>query len=272
VARDAIRAALGACVAALAAAGPLGCAAGLRDVPVGSVRLQIVETSVRLHQHDLTIRLSAGRGLRAPLVLYGTGDGGWRGGDAELFERLVAWGFPSAGFNAREYVSHLEGGAPTETPDVLAADMTALVETAARELMVAGDTPFVFVGKSRGAGLAVAAATAPSLHARLKGVLAIGLTREEEYVSAVPAHQPAGSPPVMFETYAALAQLAEIPVAVIQSTRDGYITAADARELVGPDTATRRLRPIESDGHNFGGAVDAMYAEMRRSFDWILAR
>lgn len=259
-------------VVAAAMSAPLGCAPSLDDVQVGNVRLHIIDTSVRLHGHDLLLHLSLGRGQKQPLILYGTGDAGWWGHDTDLFLQLAAWGFPSAGFSAREYVTHLEAGAETEPPDVLAADILAMIAVATRELSLSSEAPVVLVGKSRGAGLAVAAATAAPLRTRLKGVLAIGLTQEEEYIRVTLPNLPAEGPVLILHTYSVLGQIPGVPVAVVQSTHDEYITAADARVLFGADTPTRRLRAIASDDHNFGSAVGAMYTEMRRSFDWILKR
>jgi len=119
------------------------------------------------------------------------------------------------------------------------------------------------------------------------------LTREEEYVlhprrrrrprrpAPGAAIAPAPAPDVvndglagmvMFEPYRDLNRLLSVPVEVVQSTRDGYVAAADARQLFGPDTATRRLVAIEASNHSFGGARDALYAEMFKGVEWIRRR
>src|SRR5260221_9135526 len=46
------------------------------------------DTSVRLHDHSLTIHLIAGRDHQSPLILYATGDAGWWGKDKATFTRL----------------------------------------------------------------------------------------------------------------------------------------------------------------------------------------
>lgn len=76
--------------------------------------------------------------------------------------------------------------------------------------------------------------------------------------------------PTMLLTYPALPPIGEVRVAVIQSTHDDYLPAAEARQLFGPDTASRTLRPVESSDHNFEGGVSALYREMTSCFDWIL--
>jgi pimeloyl-ACP methyl ester carboxylesterase len=76
----------------------------------------------------------------------------------------------------------------------------------------------------------------------------------------------------MLQTYDVLPQIGAVPVAVIQSTGDQYVSALNARELFGPDTPVRRLVAIESPDHNFSHALPVLYAELERSFQWILDR
>ena len=149
----------------------------------------------------------------------------------------------------------------------MASDYLAIITTAVAALRMPPATRAVLVGKSRGAGLAVGAAIDSQLNATLAGVLAIGLTREEEYV-----HGSRSQELVMLQTYARVEDLGQLPVAVIQSSNDEYVPAAEARQLLGPDTAWRVLVPIESRDHNFDGATDVLYREMKRSLQWILHR
>jgi fermentation-respiration switch protein FrsA (DUF1100 family) len=132
----------------------------------------------------------------------------------------------------------------------------------------------ILVGISRGAGLAVVAAGQRVLRDRLVGVLAIALTKEEEYVRhyRVRRGTPAGTPQrelVMIETYEYLRRLSSLPVSVIQSTRDGYLPAAAARELFGPDTPDRQLHAIDALDHSFNGGRDELYQQMEQSLTWL---
>ena len=246
-----------ACVAVLIA--PVACA---YHVPPGSPPLVTSETSVTLHGHSLRLHLSKpATGEPGPaLLVYATGDAGWWGKDREIFTHLATWGYPAVGFSAREYVHHL-GNARVHPADV-AGDYTAIIGAALSGLGLPSSVRPVLVGKSRGAGLSVAAAVDPPFNATMAGVLAVGLTREEEYVHGRP-HQPPER--AMLQTYARLDDIGSVPVAVIQSTNDQYIPASEARQLFGPDTNSRELVPVISRDHNFGGAVDRLYQEMERS-------
>jgi fermentation-respiration switch protein FrsA (DUF1100 family) len=232
----------------------------------------IADTSVRLHDHSLTIHLSAGRQHTSPLILYATGDAGWWGKDKDIFKRISPWGYPAAGFSAREYVHHLGSSTDVVLRGELAADYAAIIGAAETALDLPAATRVVFIGKSRGAGLAVAAAGHPRIRETLQGVLAIGLTREEEYVQhRSPGPRWAGGF-VMLQTYDALPQLGAVPIVVIQSTRDQYVPAAEARTLFGPDTPVRQLHAIDAADHNFGGALSVLYQEMTDSFEWLISR
>ena len=227
-----------------------------------------LDTDVLVREHPLTLHLSLTRHHPTdPLIVYATGDGGWWGNDKAIFDELVAWGYPVAGFSARDYVKHLGDGVNAISQAEMAADFAALIRAAKAALNLPAITHVVLVGKSRGAGLDVAVASQAPVRSRLRGVIAIALTREEEYASIPSA---TGGQPTMLLTYAALPPIGDVPVAVIQSTHDDYIPAAEARELFGPDTASRTLRPIESSDHNFEGGVPALYKELTNCFEWIL--
>lgn len=224
---------------------------------------------MRLHNHDLTLHLTAPPADARPILLvYATGDAGWWGKDRDIYKELNQWGYAVAGFSAREYVHHL--GKNVLLPREVASDYEAIIRLATSSLGMPAATRVVLIGKSRGAGLAVAAAGAQMLKSQLAGVLAVGLTGEEEYVHRLRRARPRQL--VMLQTYSYLPQLGSIPVAVIQSTRDSYVPAQEARRLFGPDTPSRELVAIDSNDHNFGGAVDRLYEEMERSLQWIVQR
>jgi dienelactone hydrolase len=220
------------------------------------------------------VRAAGGAG-RHPLLLYATGDGGWRSADRGLFQHLARWGYPVAGFSARHYLEHLDFEATTRAH--VAEDYGRLIAFAKHELELSGDTPTVLVGFSRGSGLAVVAAGQPELQPFLGGVLAVALTDEEEYVREHGTR--AGRDPrdvsarelAALRPYEQLARLDRLPVAVIQSTQDSYLPAAQARQLFGPDAERRRFHAIRAGSHTFAGARDTLYEQARVALEWIEA-
>jgi hypothetical protein len=56
---------------------------------------------------------------------------------------------------------------------------------------------------------------------------------------------------------------------VIQSTRDHYMSAADARKAFGPDTDLQVLHSIEASSHTFVGGREALLEQLRISLERV---
>ena len=185
-----------------------------------------------------------------------TGDGGWHREDLDAYKRLIQWGYPVAGFSAPDYLDHLADGAASLRPARLAEDFKVIIDAARADFGLPAARRVVLTGVSRGADLVVVAAAQPALRSTVSGVLAVALTREEEYVRRPRRffrfrHRAARPPAaedgnlVMVEPYRPLRRI-DVPVALIQSSNDNYVRAADARTLFGPDDAIRQFHAIES--------------------------
>jgi hypothetical protein len=211
-----------------------------------------------------------------PLLLYATGDGGWRSADRGLFQHLAHWGYPVAGFSAVQYLAHLRFEATS--PAHVAEDFGELIAFAKRSLDLPAHAPTVLVGFSRGSGLSIVAASNPDLRPLLIGVLAVALTGEEEYVRDDWSHgtshprTPIDRRLATLRPYDLLRGLAPLPLVVIQSTRDSYLPADEARRLFGPDDEYRRLVSIVASNHTFRDSRDTLFVKARTSLDWIEAR
>ena len=211
---------------------------------------------------------------KQPLLVYTTGDGGWGRKDLALYQEIVSWGYPTAGFSAPDYLDHLQEESGTTTPERLGRDYADIIAFAETNLGIEPGAPVVLIGVSRGAGLEVVAAGQPRVRDRLTGVVAVALTREEEYVrwyGRLPGlHRP--QKPVMVQVYEYLPLLDTLPIAVIQSTHDQFLSAPAAAQLFGADTPTRRFHPIDARNHSFAGARAEMYQACRDALDWIISR
>jgi fermentation-respiration switch protein FrsA (DUF1100 family) len=233
--------------------------AALFSLAIGLASPPIADRRIVLNDHPLRLHFSRGaRGATHPLLVYATGDGGWHRNDLAAYHRLVAFDYPTVGFDARDYVTHL-GAGETTTPARLAADYARIIAAAKETLDLPADYPVVLVGVSRGAGLSVVAAAQGALRPSIAGVLAVALTKEEEYVAE----------PELVGVYDYLPRLAATPIAVVQSTRDHYLPAAAARALFGADTPYRWFQPVEARNHSFGGAREQLYDAMQRSLSWL---
>jgi len=217
----------------------------------------VLQLAILLHGHHLTLHVSTPAAATSlPLIVYATGDAGWKRGDRHTFDELRSWGYPVVGFSSPDYLKHLGHGVKTITPEELARDYSVILDAAAKELGLPDSAVVVLLGVSRGADLSVAAAAQKAVQQRIKGVVAIGLTEEEEYLD-------------MYDLYGHLPEIGSLSVAVVQSTRDGYVPAARARQLFGQDDEHRRLWAVAARNHNFSDARAAMYAAIRASLVWI---
>ena len=207
-----------------------------------------------------------------PLILFATGDGGWRGKDEEAFERMTRWGYPLVGFSSPVYLRHIVRHMHAATPADVARDFDRIIGIAKARMFLPDTTRTVLVGVSRGSGLAVAAAGEPNFQPLLVGVVAVALTREEEYVHRLKRNRKAPqSPPelVMLDNYEYLPRLRDLPLSIIQSVHDNYLPAEEARRLLGPDSRLHQLHPIASKNHSFADAREALYAQMHASLEWV---
>lgn len=195
---------------------------------------------------------------KQPLVLHLTGDSGRHGLDLQLFAAVTGWGYPVALVSSPGWVETLPDGSATRAE--LARDLDVVARTAARAAGVPEEDRVVLLGQSRGAGLAVEAAGQDLLRGRLHGVVALGLCPSEERVRGQNGFA---------RPYRDAALLGGLPLEVIQSTRDRYMSAADARLAFGPDTSLRALHAIEAEGHTFVGGREALLERLRTSLDRV---
>lgn len=239
---------------------------GVFDVEVRSVKIGM------RHLH-ITYVTPATPSHPKYLIVFTTGDGGWHGVSNEVIEYLGQEGYSIAGMSAPDILRPLKRAGRK----LSAAQAAQLLGTAFRrfksDLHVSPDTRLIVVGFSRGATFVAFTAVHPELHADLAGAIAMGLTREADYLGAIEPSVRESN--VRLEKrrrvliYPALKLFAKVPVAVIQSTGDNYVRAAESRELLGPDTATRRLYTVEARNHRFAGGREQMLKDLDAALRWI---
>jgi dienelactone hydrolase len=206
------------------------------------------------------------------LVVFATCDGGWRSVSLDVFDHLAALGYLCAGVNSPEAIKPVKRTGEKMSTEQAAERVGDAFAAAKKAFGLPVSTPVIVVGFSRGATLVAFSALHPELRSQVRGAIALALTREADYLRAPPAER---APNVQVDDegriliYPALKSLGSTPVAVIQSTSDPYVAAAEARQLLGPDTPTLRLYEVESSNHRFGGARDKMIEDVDDALHWI---
>ena len=207
------------------------------------------------------------------LVIFASGDGGMHGVSKAIYKHIAEQGHYVAAYSSREALKPVKSSERFMTFPEAAEAITTLVREARRLLNLPDSTPTIVSGNSRGASMVVFAAGEPSLKPHICGGVAIALTRESDYITPPgPAERDAG---IKLDEkggvllYPALDRLGSIPIAVIQSTNDSYVTSAESRQLMGPDTPTRRLYEVQASNHSFGGGQDQLLRDLDEALNWI---
>ena len=253
--------------------------AGLSRVQSGAPApvVQWTTGSVTLRGERLELHLAQPETPRHPdvLVLYASGDGGWFGAAVDMFKAIGGNGFCAVGLSSRTLLHRKLSGGRAPTVSELAEDYRAILDYAASALHLPADRRIVLTGWSRGASLAVLTGESRYAMPNLAGVIAIGLTEDENLdILSDTDQDPGGVPAVRSESsvqlYPLLAQVAPRRVAVIQSTGDGYLRAARARELFGVDTEHRRFFAVAAKNHRFSGGTEVFALALRSALDWVI--
>lgn len=237
-------------------------------------------TTVFLHGKQLELHLSAPRTPAAPgvLVLYASGDGGWFGTAVDMFRQVADAGYLAVGFSSRSFLKIQRPRGSLVSATQLAAEYQQIVAQARAALGLDATIRTVLTGWSRGAAFAVLVGSEATAKDDVGGVVAIGLADGEDLNLNGPGDETDDGraspekPRWPFETYARIARLGPLPCAVIQATHDGYLPAARARELFGPDTPLRRLYAIDAKNHRFSGGGAAFNAAWLDAIHWMVSR
>lgn len=259
---------LAALVLALAVAGCSGAAITTRPGVFAAQRVR-----VEFRKREIPVTYVKPVQARHPgyFVVFATGDGGWHGPSAALFAHLADEGYVLAGLSSPEVLNRAQKPRRRFSPTQATANLAELFARIRRDLGVDGAASMIVVGFSRGASIVAYTAMNPRLRVGLGGAVAIALTREDEYVRPTTGRRRSeikvdGQG---LQIYPSLAAVKDTRLAVIQSTNDRYVRAAESRELLGPDTPELRLYAVEARNHVFGGGRDALMSGLEDALRWI---
>jgi pimeloyl-ACP methyl ester carboxylesterase len=254
-----------------------GCATNPR--PAGTLAGSASEWSVPLaiHGRPLDLHLMAPRRTPAAetLVLYASGDGGWFGAAVDMFHRIGEAGYYTVGISSRSFMKIDRPPHNALNPEQVAAEFGEITAAARSALHLPSSTPVVLTGWSRGAALSVLAASARHM-SNVRGVIAIGLAEGERLAIDGPddesdeAVAESGEHRWPYDPYTILARLS-VPCAVIQATKDPYLSATRARTLFGADTTSRHFYEVEARNHRFSGGKAAFDRTLIGALEWIVA-
>jgi len=204
-----------------------------------------------------------------PAVLFWPGDRGWAGKAIDMGKTIASWGYDVYGIDTNTYLISFTGGSLL-TEDQIIGDVLALSNA------VAPNRKVLLAGWSEGAGLATLGATGRVGKSKYVGVVAFGLSdknvlawRWKDNLSVLT--QSESSEPT-FTLKQRLAQISPPPLAVLRSTGDQFVSAAEAKLLMDAALQPKRYVEIEAKNHRFDGNDEGFYRELKGAFEWIQSR
>jgi dienelactone hydrolase len=245
------------------------CLAGLLVVAPRAEASEKVPMTIRGRAFVLEFYRPAGATPRGT-ILMGSGDVGWVGLAVDLAGMLSGQGWAVVGINSRQYLSTFTSGSSHVTTEQVPADYAAIVQHLRdRQTLWA---PIVVAGVSEGAGLAVLAGAAVN-RAWVKGVMTIGLPptnelawRWRDALSWVTKSDP--SEP-SFESKYFVGGISPVPLWMIQSTRDEYVTEADYRAIEHAARPPSRLVLVDASNHRFTDRLPLLRQHVLAGLVWL---
>jgi alpha-beta hydrolase superfamily lysophospholipase len=225
--------------------------------------------TILLRGHEQTLHVS-GPSQGNPVVVS-TGDGGWVHLGPHVAEVLASRGFRVFGFDARQYLASFTSGQRTLRAEDEPADYRVLAAFASR---AAGRKP-ILVGVSEGAGLSVLAATDPQTKAVIAGVVGLGLPNLNElgwrwrdsliYLTHKVPNEPT------FSAAAIVSSVGPVPLALIHSTHDEFVSVADVQAIYERATQPKRLWIVAAGDHRFSDNLAQFDQRLLEAIAWVAA-
>jgi alpha-beta hydrolase superfamily lysophospholipase len=208
------------------------------------------------------------RGFPHGKVLFAPGNLGMHGFAVTIAETVASWGYDVYGLDTRQYLESFTGKVPLQTSDVM-DDFRQLAQRARG----AGGQRIALVGWSEGAGLCLLAGAADSNKELFSGLTLFGLTesnllgwRWTDFFSSLGGKE-AKEPSFFSQDY--LARVAPLPLLVIQSTGDQYVSVSTQTQMFARAQEPKRLVTIEAKNHRFEGNQQELFRNIREGLQWM---
>lgn len=231
---------------------------------------QRLDFNVRGQTLTIAIYRSA---LEKPLgtIFMGSGDVGWVGLAVDMSQFLSERGYTVVGINVRQYLSAFTSGTATLTTREPPLDYQALYDfLKARNLVTA---PVYLSGVSEGAALAVLAGAKSENRSWVSGVLTMGLPPTAElgwrwrdftsWITKKDSNEP------MFEPKLFVPDISPLPLCMIQSTHDEYVSPADYQTFERVAREPKKQVLIDAANHRFTDRRHELQDQLLGCLAWM---
>jgi dienelactone hydrolase len=237
--------------------------------PVHATPLQYVDFP--LNGRKLTLALY--RPPRPPVgtIIMGSGDVGWVGLAATMADYLSDQGYFVVGVNVRQYLAAFTAGTAHLTVAEPPADYRALLDWLQQQQLLV--RPVILSGMSEGAALAVLVAADRKNHERIDGVVTMGIPAVAElawrwkdigsWITKSDAREPSFAPCEF------AGDVSPVPLVMLQSTRDEYVSEADYTHCHAAAREPKKLILIDANNHRFTNRRPELRQQYLAALDWI---
>ena len=224
---------------------------------------------VAVRGHTLTVAVYRPAGTARGTIFMGSGDVGWVGLAVSMAEDFAKQGYLIVGINVRQYLAAFtSGGSHLQISDV-PGDYRVIRDRVSQRTAL--PRRMVLAGVSEGAALAVLAASDAGNHPWIDGVITMGLPMTAElawrwtdvaaWITKRDANEPSFSP------IDVIGRASPVPLWMIQSRTDEYVTRQDYERLFAAAKEPKKLVLIDASNHRFTDKRE----ELRRAFTEGLA-
>ena len=225
------------------------------------------ELTIRAHQEKIDFYAAEGPGPH-PRILFAPGDGGCRGFAIRITEELAKSGYDAFCLDTRHYLESFTGRPVLSTNEIASdfGEITRWIQQGRRDRIL-------LVGWSEGAGLGLAAIGDPANQEIFAGLVAIGtpevniLAWHWTDIGASITHRAPREP--TFRSADFMAKVSPLPLFVIASTSDEYISTEATRALFSRAREPKRLVIINARDHKYSGNTDGFFRTLREALNWI---
>lgn len=215
----------------------------------------------------------------APLVVYSSGSGGWHQFDDYVATAFAQRGMPVCGISMHSYLRKFYKTSRPATSDEIIADYRTLIDESTKVIGVNQNQSLILSGWSLGAGYAALVASDPLIKPRVRGVIGISLTRDNEAALSLTnrllSRLTGKIVGPSFDVTEYLSRLSPLPVAIIQAGKDPRASPKVANGLIMSVTRNRsarcRLFEVETaHTHSFSGTRSDFDQALNAALQWII--
>jgi dienelactone hydrolase len=205
--------------------------------------------------------------------IYACGDGGWRGLAPRTAQQLAHMGFAVAGIDSKVYLREFSSLKSPLHVNQLARDYADVARALRVYARVDSATPVYVYGWSLGAGFAIAVGSDAQTRGNWAGIISIGLPKQNQLVSGVGANHAnlnnEANALYGFRSEDVLAEIAPVPLVMIQSTSDTASPQKVGNVLFAAARDPKRYVLIKASNHRFSGAHEEFYAALGDAVTWM---